>query len=488
MLEYIELEKIFYQYMKKTKRKDTCFSPSRFSDSSSSRLTDVNSLEYENLDAGKISSFDFHQYIVSHQFILLQNLSMHELSLMRASSFISDVHKYLTSQVNFDSPMIVDAWIFNAALNASNTCNFYVSCYKSDNSHNESYLKVAGMFLEARNELRRFGISRGLLDKSATDVFSMIKKALSIIENDLDANDDDNNAEGDNNNNGSDEPASKSEDAPSSSSSSTSSAQPPAKEPLSTEEPFTIEKRGTDCNVYTGEPDTEYITKAIKEYMATAHHQNTSSSSLHAPVIPVQQDKGQSQQPVQPVQPLSASKRMTFTFKGRTPHPPEANKNELQKSASPTVPNSGGSSSGNSEDSLPKSVRRTATTSGLSVSLPVGQSPSAQGSLSSPTSSSTPKSSSSPSLSMRLYKNTEADEMLAIEHFYASLPQPMLPKEKDDLSRFSDSPVLLDALKSEEAFDPVFIGLSEKAQKAFNMANRPRASLNLFCEVALHYL
>lgn len=473
--------------MKKTKRMDTCFSASKFSDSSYARLTGDNVLEYELLDAGKVSSFDFHQYLVANQFNLLQDLSMYKLALMRVSSFIADVRKYLTSQANRDNPMIVDAWIFNAGFTISNFCSFFISGSKSDNSQAESHLKVAAAALQARNELRRFGISRGLLDKSAIDVFSMIKSALKAIESDLDAADDEDGS-------GSSNTSSENAQPSPSTSPSTTPAQLSIKDPLSTEEPFTIEERGTDCNAYTGDPDTKYIENAIKEYMAATHSQIPSAGSLHASTPQLQQDRGQSQQPMQSVQQLSSSKRMTFNFKNRTTHSFEPSKGELQKSASPTVPSSGGSSSsssGNSDDNQLKSVRRTVTTTSISASTPAGTRHSPHGSLTSSvslSSSVSASSSTSPALPGPIHESTESSEMLAIEHFYASLPKPMPPKEDDDLSRFSDNQMLMGFLKSEEEFDRIFIDLSEKALKSYKLAHRPRAALNIFCDVALHYL
>lgn len=435
--------------MKRTKREDTCFSSSRFSDTSSSRIIGGDDIEYGNLDTGNISSFDFHQYIVSQQFNLLLKLSMPELALMRTSSFVTAAHNYITTQVNIDNPMIVDGWIFNAALAVSNTCNFYISCTKSDNSQGESYLRIAEMFLEARNELKRFGISRGLLDKSFSTVFGMLKAAFAIVDRDFDIDGD---GEGGGNTKG---------DGKIEGSSHC--------EYVTIDEPFTITESATDYNPYVGEPDTEYISKALANFMATAH-QNAKLGSTSSVSQTSLQDKGQVQQ--QSMQQLSTSKRMTQSFKAKVvSHTPDPGRGiELQKSASPAVPS----------DEQMKSIRRTATFSpttgpihspqSLSASLPPAPTTAAP-TLPAETSNETP----------------EMNEMLAIEQFYGSIPSPTKLTE-EELSRFSDNPILMESLRSVEAFDPILIGLSEKAQKAYNMAKRPRASLNLFCDVALFYL
>lgn len=434
--------------MKRTKREDTCFSGSKFSDTSSSRIIGGDDIEYGNLDTGNISSFDFHQYIVSQQFNLLLKLSMPELALMRTSSFITAAHNYITTQVNIDNPMIVDGWIFNAALAVSNTCNFYISCTKSDTSQGESYLRIAEMFLEARNELKRFGISRGLLDKSFSTVFGMLKAAFAIVDRDFD-NDDEEDDEGDD--------AKKDGKIEGSLHS----------EYVTIDEPFTIKESATEYNPYLGEPDTEYISNALSNFMATAH-QNAKLGSTSSVSSTNLQDKSQGQQPMQS---LSTSKRMTQSFKARVSHTPDSYRGiELQKSASPTV----------SGDEQMKSIRRTTTFSPTTGPIHSPQSLSA----SLPPAPSTPAPMSP---SATFYRNHEMNEMLAIEQFYGSIPSPAKLSE-EELSRFSDNPILMESLRSVEAFDPILIGLSEKAQKAYNMAKRPRASLNLFCDVALFYL
>lgn len=428
----------------RTKKVDKCFSAAKFSESSSSRLIGGDDLEYESLHMGRISRFDFHQYVVSNQFNLLLKLSMPELALMRAYSFITATHKYLSAQFNRENPMFVDGWVFSAALAASNTCNFYISCTKSDNSHSESYLKIADMFLEARNELKRFGLSRGLLDSSASSTFGMLKAAFAMTGNNF-------------------EPSPQQVEAINTvvtaatddvTTTGTESEQQ-QKEEASSVPP----KKLDDTEGYMNEPNTDYITKALEDYMSSAHKQILSSSMPPSSGTTGQQDQnqGQQQQQQQLPQPLSnstSSRRVSFNFKMRSSHSTTL---ELQRGISSGSPGSG--------DETPRSAKRSVFASPAAVAAAAALT------------------------SVRSCKNSVDDEMLAIEQFYATVPPPPpLPQDKDDLARFKDNPILVDALKSVESFDSILIGVSEKAQKAYNMANRPRASLNLFCEVALLYL
>lgn len=461
--------------MKNTKRKDSCFSPLKFSASSSTTIIGGEDIEYESLDTGNISSFDFHQYVVAHQFNLLLKLDMPELALMRACSFIVDAHKYIPTLANKEKPMLVDGWIFSAALAVSNTCNFYISCSKSDNSHSDSYLKIADTFLMARNELKRFGISRGMLDESASDIFGMMKAALAIIDRDFNAN-----GAPDNDNQIKD-----------------CASEKDMKDSIAIEdEPAQNEEPSMEYTIYMDEPDTEYITNAIAEYSAAAHPQSASSGgSSSSSSSQGQLDKSPTQQPLQGPQPIgSTSRRMTFNFKSRASHA-DLFRNDSFKSNSSTSYGAG------NDDIQLKSLKKIPTNIVPQVTSPSYHNLSASASPTLTTSSSSSYSSSSPSPSSSTgtggassssttrYRASEMDEMLSIEQFFSSLPPPVIvPKEKEDFSQFSDNPILIDAMKYIDSFDSIFIGISEKAQKAYNMANRPRASLNLFCEVALLYL
>lgn len=131
--QYIELEDAFKRHTmveQKNGAKDRCFS-AYFSCGSDAKL--IISKDYDTyigqhfqeikrkLGTGRISKFDFHQYVVSKIIRLYFAQGMYEHGLKKATSFINESYKAMTSNKDI-SPIFVQAWVYSASFSVANFC------------------------------------------------------------------------------------------------------------------------------------------------------------------------------------------------------------------------------------------------------------------------------------------------------------------------------------------------------------------------------
>lgn len=131
--QYIDLEDAYKRHSlveQKNGSKDRCFS-AYFSSGSDSKLVIDN--EYDTfigrhfqetkkkLGNGRITKFDFHQYVVSKIIRLYFKQGMYEQGLIKATSFINESYKSMSMKKDV-SPIFVQAWTYSASFSIANFC------------------------------------------------------------------------------------------------------------------------------------------------------------------------------------------------------------------------------------------------------------------------------------------------------------------------------------------------------------------------------
>lgn len=131
--QYIELEDAFKRHSmveQKNGSKDRCFSAYFSCGSDAKLIIDKEHDTYigqhfqetkRKLGSGRISKFDFHQYVVSKIIRLYFNQGMYEHGLKKATSFINESYKSMASNKDI-SPIFVQAWIYSASFSVANYC------------------------------------------------------------------------------------------------------------------------------------------------------------------------------------------------------------------------------------------------------------------------------------------------------------------------------------------------------------------------------
>lgn len=131
--QYIELEDAYKRHSlveQKNGSKDRCFS-AYFSSGSDSKLVIDN--EYDTfighhfqetkkkLGNGRITKFDFHQYVVSKIIRLYFKQGMYEQGLKKVTTFINESYKGMSMKKDV-SPIFAQAWTYSASFSIANFC------------------------------------------------------------------------------------------------------------------------------------------------------------------------------------------------------------------------------------------------------------------------------------------------------------------------------------------------------------------------------